>query len=195
MRFILPAFLSLVLLALPTSAKAVIMLDFPEITAHPGLVSAPVTIFGTSTLDALQLGIGVDQSAGDLGSSLTIVDVDPNSHPDTIWTGADRFFAPPGPGGTTAGVTISNSGLDTSGPGTVATITFNAFQTNPGEVFMINLNELGFTKAFLDSVEVPIMATGVGSITMVPEPSSFIYLGLVGLGYFGFKRLRRKKQE
>ena len=193
MRFIVPAFLSLVLLAIPSTAKAVIILDFPEITAEPGIVSAPITIFGGDVIDSLNIGIGIDQIAGDLGSSVTVMDADPNIDANTIWTNATRSFAPPGTGGTTAGLTISNNGLNTKGPGTVATITFDATNTNPGEIFLINLNELGFTKAFLDGNEVPITSTQIGSITMVPEPSSFIYLGLVGLGYFGFKRLRRKK--
>ena len=193
MRFLVPATLSLVLLAVPSAAKAIIILDFPEITAAPGIVTAPITIQGTDTIDALQIGIGIDQIVGDFSSSVTILSADPNSDPNTIWTNATSSFAPPGPGGTTAGVTIYNDGVDTSGPGTVATITFDATNTNQGEVFVINLNELGFTQASLDGVEVPITTTGMGSITMVPEPSSFVYLGLVGLGYFGFKRLRRKK--
>ena len=194
MRLIKTCFLALILFAAPSTAKAVIILDFPEITATPGMVTGTVTVFGSTEFDQLQLGIGVDQVIGDLSNSLTIYNVDPNVHPETIWTDATRNFGPPGPGGTTAGVTINNKdGIDTSGDGIAATITFNGTMTEPGDVFLINLNELGFTKAFKDGIEVPIMTTGIGSITMVPEPSAFLYLGLVGLGYVGVKRLRRKR--
>ena len=145
MRFIVPCLLSLALLAVPSTAKAVILLDFPEITATPGgLISAPITIVGTDTLDALRIGIGVDQVAGNLSNSVVVSDYDPNSSANTIWTNATRSFAAPGAGFPTATVTITNpGGLDTNGPGTVGTIIFDATNAQVGEVFLVNLNELG----------------------------------------------------
>ena len=175
---------------------AVVIQQPPLITATPGgLISAPISIVGNDTLDGLRLGIGVDQVAGNLSNSVVVSDYDPNSSANTIWTNASRSFASPGSGFPTATVTINNSGgLDTAGPGTVGTIIFDATSAQVGEVFLVNLNELGLTKAFLDGGDGPIVQTTNGSITMVPEPSSFIYLGLVGLGYFGFRRLRNRKK-
>lgn len=196
MRFIVPCLLSVAVLAVPSTAKAVLLLDFPEITATPGgFISAPISIVGDGTLDELRIGIGIDQVAGSLSNSLVVSDVDPNSDSNSIWTNASRSFAAPGVGYPTATVTITNSGsLDTNPAGTAATITFDTTNAKVGDVFLVNLNELGLTKAFLDGGDGPAIQTTNGSITMVPEPSSFIYLGLVGIGYFGFRRLRRGKK-
>ena len=35
----------------------------------------------------------------------------------------------------------------------------------------------------------------VGTGTVVPEPSSFLFLGLVGTGMIGFRRMRRREEE
>ena len=87
MRFIVPGLLSLMVLFTPSTAKAVILLDFPEIKAAPGgLISAPISIVGMDQLDELRIGIGIDQVAGNLSNSLVVSDVDPNSASDTIWT-------------------------------------------------------------------------------------------------------------
>ena len=37
--------------------------------------------------------------------------------------------------------------------------------------------------------------TTVGTGTVVPEPSSFLFLGLVGTGMIGFRRMRRREEE
>lgn len=68
-----------------------------------------------------------------------------------------------------------------------------------GELILSSTDPLGITATTTPGTDGPLgpglNAVGVGEGTVVPEPSSFLFLGLVGTGMIGFRRMRRSQEE
>lgn len=187
---VLSGFIALAMLA--QSASAAIDLAMADIVTLPG---------NTSVTGVLTIAGGTDIS--DLDVALSVADMMPNTGAAVISGVAVGPIWPAHTSGAQPSVfpltqtvysTSTNPQVAFNSAGTALLVTFDVTGAEVGDVFQVSLNQQGFSAAFDNTLAVadreltPMMTfNGVAGspgaftkITVVPEPSSFILLGLIG---------------
>jgi hypothetical protein len=197
---------ALVIFGTTSVSQAAFDLSANNASGDPGqVVTTKVNVAGGMLVDSLNIAAGVDSGA-------LIVDFR-STGISSIWdaaVGSPPFLtsgAAPVIGAGVAATVISNSLTaegDATGTGVVLELDIKIpLSANVGDMIFLNINEQGFTSVSLDGAsmngDLNFLNTGNGAgiakITVVPEPSSFLLIGLCGSLAYGGRWLKKRAKK
>jgi hypothetical protein len=188
----------------PLAADAAFTISFPDIVVDKNVTSsfvAPINISSAPSASVTSVNVAVGLSLASGSGSLSMLSHTPGAGiapPGTIWNTRtiNSSVSPPGlPSTSAAKFNIDSINGAVVANGAVLNITFDVSGATPGSVFDVGVNFNNLTTisdASGNPVPTNMITFDGGTVTVVPEPSPFLLIGLCGgLGVLGNWARRR----